>query len=151
MSRTSALPRKTHIRSSVSFRIALAVGLIVTVNVTKNASADCFQNEQNVLRSGIDFDGFLTIQESLTVDIELDALVRNINTVERWGNCPLSFPAISAGQNSAVTNQGSILTFWVCGTGIQAGVPQGFHRKPETVSYRPRAAFKYDRPYIYWA
>ena len=91
------------------------------IGFPRQASAICIQNGNSVLCTGIDLDGFLTTQNNLSLDIEAGALVRNINTVERRGNCPLSFPAISAGDNSTVSNEGDILTFGVCGTGIQTG------------------------------
>ena len=85
------------------------------------ARADCFQDGDQVLCTGIDFNGFISDQSNLIIEIGPDALVRNIDTVQRRGNCPLSFPAVSIGSNSTVTNMGRVLTFGVCGSGVQTG------------------------------
>ncbi len=118
---TPSIP--AHLRNTSIFYLVCGpvVALLICLFPHDPAWADCFQNGDQVLCTGADFDGFLSDQDDLVVEIETDALVRNIDTVQRRGNCPLSFPAISIGGNGAVTNQGDILTFGVCASGIQTG------------------------------
>lgn len=85
------------------------------------ASAECIQDGTTVRCDGFDTDGFVSTVEGLDITVGESGIIRNILTVARRGLCPLSFPAIVTGPSSTVTNNGLILTFGVCASGIQTG------------------------------
>jgi hypothetical protein len=109
---------------TVSIVCALAAGLMVFASVLttpREAHADCVQNGISVVCSGRDDDGFLSTDNDLIVDILPGTLMRNFDTFERRGECPIAFPSVQTGDRATVTNEGFMFVRGVCGIGIQTG------------------------------
>lgn len=84
------------------------------------AQAGCIQTGVQVECADFDADGFRAAGP-FNVTIRPDGFIRNVLSVDRVGNCPLSLPAIEIGAFSTVTNEGLVSTFGVCGFGIVVG------------------------------
>lgn len=97
-----------------------AVMCLWTLLSPVDARADCVQIGNTVNCDGFTAGGFVSVEDSLSVTITESGIIRNIVSLVRNGVCPLSLPAIVTGSSSNITNDGLILTFGVCGSGIQA-------------------------------
>lgn len=118
--RSTVLKTRRSILRMLGCMSAAAFSVLFVFSPTP-AKAVCVQNGKTIQCDGFDTDGFVSLEDSLSVTIDESGIIRNILSVVRRGLCPLSFPAIVTGSSSDITNNGLILTFGVCGSGIQTG------------------------------
>lgn len=84
------------------------------------AAAECFRIGDVITCFG-NLVGGVSTEDSVTVNIRPETSIVNVPALEQFDYCPLSPPVITVGNNSTVTNDGSLTGFGTCATAIIVG------------------------------